>query len=105
MGVDFYPCSECGETFCDVGPYASCDDCGEMLCESCMNKYDIGGRMANIAAHEEDYEDDEDDEYSQCPFCAKTAVSDDTLLSFALSKLSMTKDELTALYKTKEPTA
>lgn len=35
MGVDFYPCTNCGETFPDCGPYHICDQ-EHMLCAYCM---------------------------------------------------------------------
>lgn len=35
MGVDFYPCDKCGETFPDCGEYDHCEK-GHRLCSDCM---------------------------------------------------------------------
>ena len=94
MGVDFYACDSCGETFNDCGDYAHCETCGQLLCPDCMNKYGVGHSMADIDADEQG-----DDNFDQCPFCAKKIVSDNTLLEFALKKLNTTKEKLIKEYK------
>ena len=32
MGVDYFVCANCGETFPDAGSYVSCGNCGEVWC-------------------------------------------------------------------------
>lgn len=32
MGVVFYTCNRCGETFPDCGDYVSCEGCGTVWC-------------------------------------------------------------------------
>ena len=32
MGVDFYVCRACDETFPDCGPYVRCEGCGKPYC-------------------------------------------------------------------------
>ena len=60
MGVDFYPCSNCGETFPDCGEYHICDQ-EHILCSYCMR---------NVPeARETDDNNWFDSRY--CPTCAK----------------------------------
>ncbi|MGL4453721.1 MAG: hypothetical protein ACRCX8_06775 [Sarcina sp.] len=44
MGVDFYPCSYCGETYCDCGEYVTCNEeaggCGRDWCGNECAGYD-----------------------------------------------------------------
>lgn len=94
MGVDFFACDECGETFADCGPFARCESCDQKLCPSCMSHFGVSGGMADM-----DDEDYSEDDYDQCPFCSLDAVSDKTLLEFALEKLRATKEELVAEFK------
>jgi len=94
MGVDFYACSQCRDTFPDCGVFSSCETCGEMLCPRCMTQLSVGSRLMD-----EPDEDDADEGYEQCPFCAKQLASDAALLEFALSEMGITKDELAARYR------
>jgi len=44
MGVDFYTCTSCGETFCDCGPFSSCEYCGSLFCnDDCMGSKQENG--------------------------------------------------------------
>lgn len=93
MGVDFYPCSKCEEVFNDCGWYADCEDCGEMLCGECMKELGItvGGLCKSPGP--------EDVDYATCPFCNKDEVSTDSLLTYSLSLLKLTREELEQKYK------
>jgi len=70
-----------------------------------MKKYGVGHTMYDVARLEgeelewakEDYGDDA--ELPQCPFCAKAIVSDATLLTFALSELGVSREQLADRYK------
>jgi hypothetical protein len=35
MGVDFYTCTQCSDTFADCERYACCNRCGSRYCTSC----------------------------------------------------------------------
>ena len=35
MGVDYFPCRECGEVICDAGDYDHCYACEKPLCQGC----------------------------------------------------------------------
>lgn len=82
MGVDFYACDYCEETFCDCGEYVVCD-CGNRWCgENC--------------ASEEGYieEDDNFNGESSCNYCRKEDFSNDDLLEKALDLLNISREEL-----------
>jgi DNA-directed RNA polymerase subunit RPC12/RpoP len=79
MGVDFYVCQSCGDTFPDCGPYWSCEECGNHICSRCEKTI---------------IKRDEETETDICPFCTNEILSDYELLEFALKKLGMTRDAL-----------
>lgn len=111
MGVDFYVCHNCGETFPDCGEYVSCEDCGTTwCCEECAEeegfvkehciKYDVFG-----------YRDLEDERRTRncknecdvccefyvpdsCKFCREEDYEDYVLLNKALKLLNMTREDL-----------
>ena len=90
MSVDFYPCSKCGEVFCDVGTYSRCETCGEMLCEDCGDEMGISGGMAHEAG---EYD------YAICPFCSDEIITDEELLGFALKLLGIKRKALEKKYR------
>lgn len=63
MGVSFYVCGSCGDTFCDAGHYMCCDACG----------YKIGPCCCDNLRYKEEQEDGEWYEteiIEDCPGCA-----------------------------------
>ncbi len=38
MGIDYYPCEHCGDTFCDCGDYISCKNCKREYCVDCEDE-------------------------------------------------------------------
>lgn len=80
MGVDWYSCSECGETFPDCGEYCVCEECGTWWCsEKCAEK---GGAEV----------DDDSESYTyivSCKFCREEDAPDSELLAFVLSRLDI----------------
>lgn len=91
MGVDFYTCDDCHDTFPDCGSYFGCDYCNNMLCDECARKHKAGFYA--------DFEDGDDGSDGHCPFCEGEVVSDDDLLSFAMLRMGVTYEELVVLYK------
>ena len=83
MGVDFYVCRACDETFPDCGAYVCCEGCGHLYC---------GDECADI---------DGDGQEQTCVDCRGDLDTDDNLLALALEKLGMTREQLTAEYKAK----
>ncbi len=92
MGVDWYSCSDCGETFPDCGGYTSCI-CGEMFHEGCAD--DLREEFGTV---DEDMGDGWDD-YGEnalraCPSCSKTIVRDSELLEYISEHLSIDLEEV-----------
>ena len=84
MGVDWYSCKYCGETFPDCGDFVSCE-CGEHWCD-----YDC--------AEADGFERDENDNTS-CNYCREEDFEDSTLLELALKLLNKNRQELIKDYK------
>lgn len=82
MGVDFYTCDVCGNTFCDCGPYARCDECDGKLCPDCMEKYEVFGNMTK----------------ENCPFCNFKEVSEETLLAFLINEIGSSHEGVKELF-------
>ena len=113
MGVDYYVCEYCGETFPDAGYYVSCEECGTRWCsDSCAEEegyvechcskagFDIEDNM--YCGENEDY--CSDCKYyvqDSCGSCRGEIIEDWELLDFALDKLKLNREELVELYKNK----
>ena len=115
MGVDFYTCNRCGETFPDCGPYVSCEGCGTVwCCDECAEedgfvaeyckKYDVYGyedmnNEREIRGCDYSYCSDSCPEYvgESCKYCRNEDYDDLTLLNKALELLKMSREELVDL--------
>ena len=89
MGVDYFSCVRCGETFPDCG-YFECCDCGNVWCsDECAEKDGF------VRADE-----DEEDPYaeSSCKFCRKEDVVDEKLLKHCLLMLDISRDDAVVNY-------
>lgn len=85
MGIDWYSCNKCGETFPDCGDYVGCE-CGEHWCsEECASEH---GYRREEACEENDWVE------SSCKYCRKEDVEDYALLSTALKLLGLTREDL-----------
>lgn len=78
MGVDYYSCHECGDTFPDCGYYFSCD-CGEHYCSDECGEKDC----------EESEDEGNDQEVVTCKYCRNEAVTTDDILQFLLKKYNI----------------
>lgn len=94
MGVDFYACNNCGETFPDCGSYFHCD-CGATFCSSECGKHEYKEYSDDDIDDENDYEE----EISTCIYCRVESVLDHDLLIFILDKYGLTYDQACDLYK------
>jgi len=89
MGVDWYSCRECGETFPDCGEFYSCEGCCEIgwCSKECADK--AGAQFG------------EEDGYNlvvSCKFCREEDAPDSALLEFAISKLKISREVLVKEY-------
>lgn len=115
MGVDFYACHYCGDTFPDCGEYVSCG-CGMNWCsEECAEeegyvpehckKYNVYGYddLENERGIKNcNYDNcDECSEYVQesCNYCRNEDYEDSELLDKALELLNITREELIGIMK------
>lgn len=63
MGVDYFPCFNCGETICDCGEFTICISCNNYFCEQCAIKLANDKMLENIQ--------DESDECEECWYCTR----------------------------------
>ena len=96
MGVDYYACESCGDTFPDCGDFVSCE-CGKRWCsDECAE--------ADGHQEEEDGFTPEGSKWSQetsCNFCRKEEFEDYDLLELAQELLGKSRHDLIELYKNK----
>ena len=118
MGVDFYPCSRCGEVYCDCGDYTVCNEeaggcgrdwCGDGCAESdgyirCSCK--LGKDIDVVGYAEEECENlpqnstycaDAECEHfveASCSYCRNEIFTDEEVLWYALDLLNKTKEDL-----------
>ncbi len=78
MGVDFYPCKDCGETFPDCGSYVFCEGCSSRFCHN---------DCADMR-----YLDDNQDEQN-CKYCRMETATSSDLLYALLKHFSLTHDD------------
>ena len=81
MGVDFYACQICDETFPDCGNYFGCE-CGAMFCSTKCGKPDT-----------------EDENNPTCCLCRKDEATDYVLLKFLLKHVKMTRNQVLEMYR------
>lgn len=90
MGVDFYTCANCGDTFPDCGYYFSCYTCSHHFCSNTC-----GGRKV------EERPDDPPnmEEITTCILCRKEDATDYQLLQFLLKHFNITRQQAMELYR------
>jgi len=94
MGIDFYACDNCGETFPDCGDYFRCD-CGDKFCST-----ECGDSKVVEPASSDDEDDDSyREEVTTCMHCRLESATSYDLLLFILAKFNMTYDQAMDLYK------
>jgi len=94
MGVDWYPCSICNETFPDCGDYSQCI-CEDQLCTRCGKK--MIAKYGSIQT--EDYG-------FCCNGCDNCQLPSETqILQFALELLGKTQEQVVSEMDFKPPTA
>ena len=80
MGVDWYTCERCGETFPDCGYYVGCEECWtQWCCDKCAAK---DGALWNVDGY-----------VTSCNFCRKEDLADCRLVPFLLTLVGMDRAE------------
>ena len=113
MGVDFYPCSRCGEVYCDCGEFVTCSEdalgCGRDWCSYECAKED--GYIEEYCRFDKEVEYGYCQEkcdlsnngdctecsyyvHASCKYCRGEDYNDSELLQFALKKLNMSREDL-----------
>lgn len=89
MGVDFFTCSRCNDTFPDCGPYKQCGyPCGRVWCSS---GYDNCAELDGYIVAEKE---DEDVENKSCSYCRNEKATDFNLLTYMLTLNNTTREEV-----------
>jgi len=93
MGIDYYTCANCRDTFPDCISYFSCENCGQHFCSNKCGK-------RQVSEPPDDIDDDADwEETVTCIFCRTEAVTDDDMIDFLLKELNITYDQALERYK------
>jgi len=85
MGVDWFSCSACDDTFNDCGPYGWCV-CEDRLCGDCLFAFKEKYGTVDTVGYGE--------VCNGCDTCKLVTPSAFDLLAFALTKLKMSRSEL-----------
>lgn len=80
MGVEFFSCCACEETYPDCGYYFSCD-CGQSYCGNMCGEWKIDEKGNNT-----------------CKICRKEYQVEWVLLNFLLEKFNLSREEITKMY-------
>lgn len=96
MGVDWYACNNCGETFPDCGDYTGCE-CGEHWCS------DECAEVEGFRREEDGYKPAGQswEQESSCSYCRKEDHSDSTLLDYCLQLIGKTREQIIVEYNSK----
>lgn len=115
MGVEFYTCDNCGETFADCGEYVSCETCcTKWCCDECAEEDGYVGEHCKLHPDLDDYDimyeymkkhckydsctDCEHYVPYSCKYCRKEDYPDNVLLDYCMELLGVTRDQLVEKY-------
>jgi len=89
MGVDYFPCDNCGESCCDCGDYYSCD-CGKCFCVECD--------VYLLTCKDSNNEDFDKGDIMECSYCtikpSKILLTRDEKYNFLLKKYNLTDEKV-----------
>lgn len=88
MGIDWFACNYCGDTFPDCGDWFICDECGTDWCSEECAKAD--GAMR--------HEEDGYGEIVSCKYCRNEDLKDSQLVAYLLSYFNVTREEMVRRY-------
>lgn len=92
MGISYFPCAACGNVLADSADYGRCPNCNRRFHVDCIQLSCEDDEV------DESESDGSEDEECYCQFCGGDDADDDQLLSFAIRKLNISKEELKRLY-------
>jgi len=94
VGVDFYACDYCGETFSDAGDYEYCD-CGRRWCDKwCADKDGLREEPNGFVPNGGYYEQE-----TSCKYCREEDFDDHDLLNFLIKIHNSSRSEVIEMYK------
>ncbi|OME54127.1 hypothetical protein BSK59_16230 [Paenibacillus odorifer] len=96
MGVDFYACNNCRDTFPDCGHYVSCE-CGEHWCSDECAEEEGFRREPDGFMYKGQY--GEYKHSTSCGFCRQEDFSDTELLDFLIRSHNSSRAEVIDMYK------
>lgn len=98
MGVDFYACGDCGETFPDCGSYYSCEQCYRHYCSTeCAALTPI---TPFVSTEDEDAEDHYYNENElQCGICSKATPDYYLIYKSLLKHFKITKEDALQIWR------
>lgn len=116
MGIEFYTCNYCGETFSDYGDFVECESCGTKWCDDeCAESDGYIGEHCNLYPDLDNYDlmynyrekhCDCDSCYNcehyvkaSCKYCRQEDFDDGVLLAHALKLLGVNREELIIKYR------
>lgn len=105
MGVDFYACKACGDTFPDCGSYTDCSEdlrgCGAIYCSDKCGKPKAPEIQDSLDWHE--YEKLSESEQAKrrmsCVDCRLELESDENMLRFLLDHIAKSYEQLRSEYR------
>lgn len=98
MGVDFYACHICGETFADCGDYITCGNCDNLIGPCCMDGQET--KYGRISENHEKFDWYEDYALNSCDKCAKVVVEQTPIAIYLAGLLGMTWEEAVDKWRT-----
>jgi len=97
MGVDWYPCESCGETFPDAGYFVSCE-CGYRWCsDECAESDGVRPEEDGFTPKGSEWEQE-----TSCKFCRGEDFEDYEILLEAFNLLGKSREEIIEILKAKK---
>lgn len=92
MGVDYYPCQRCGETFPNCGWYIRCnDECGMVWCsDRCAEKDGF--------IRDDEVENEYGESPCSCKYCRNEDITDDVFAEVCIKLIGKPREQIVKEY-------